>query len=448
MDEHFYPDILERAGRQPREFGTVHLHVEPVLRAAEGTQATARIWLQGAFEPMTPAATLRVIDAETREELLCVPLPAMERGRVLRWTLPLTLAASARALLFQPEAPVPEHAQRVRPPWRLFDTLEMTSEARLAASPSADLVRLGSTIAFGSLATQVLLGPRQPHLVEELRLKRHAAHALPDGFVAEIIEGAPPSVEAPVSEVVWEPGQKFDPTRWQETSSPGSRQVRCECGATVPRDAEFCPQCLGSLAGAVPAESVVEAPMAFAPVAFEPAPPATPEEDLGPRCPRHPQVEETRTCPRCGAFYCALCLPDALEAERTVCPACVERDTEKDPVQLRRALMRDMAKLHGGLTAFMLVTVLISVVSNLGDAKQMLDVGIGGAIIVLVYGGLSGLLALVRRPILGWGLFVIDALFGMLMLSSRDFIDGTAILAVAAISFLQLLRAGSLAKSG
>ncbi|MBJ6764170.1 hypothetical protein JGU66_25630 [Myxococcaceae bacterium JPH2] len=448
MDEGFYPDILERAGRQPREFGTVHLHVEPVIRAAAGTQATARIWLQGAFEPMTPASTLRVLDAETRQELLRVPLPALERGRVLRWTLPLHLAASTRALLFQPEAPLPEHARRVRPPWRLFDTLEMTSESKLDALPSVDLARVGTTLAFGRLATHALLGPAQPSLAEELRLKRHAAHALPDGFVAEIIEGAPPSADSPGSEVIWEPGQKFDPTRWQETSSPGSRQVQCACGATAPRDAEFCPKCLGSLEGAVPTESAVVAPVEPAQLASEPTPPPAIDEDLGPRCPRHPQEEETRTCPRCGAFYCAQCLPDSLEAERTLCPACVERDTVKDPVELRRTLMRDMAKVHGGLTTFLTITVAFSVLANLGQANQMLNVGLGGILILLVYSGLSGLLALVRSPILGWGIFVIDALFGLLLLFAGDFIDGSAILLVAAISFLQLLRARSLAKPG
>lgn len=49
MDESLLPDILDQVGRQPREFGTVQLHVDPVVRSPEGTRATASIWLQGAF---------------------------------------------------------------------------------------------------------------------------------------------------------------------------------------------------------------------------------------------------------------------------------------------------------------------------------------------------------------------------------------------------------------
>src|SRR5688572_28930985 len=106
MDDSLLPDSLDQVGRQPRDFGAVQLHVDPVVRAGEGPRATASIWLQGAFTPMAPDASLRVLDAVTRREVLRTPLPSLERGQVLRWTLPLSLDAEVRELLFQPVAPV------------------------------------------------------------------------------------------------------------------------------------------------------------------------------------------------------------------------------------------------------------------------------------------------------------------------------------------------------
>jgi hypothetical protein len=38
-----------------------------------------------------------------------------------------------RELLFHPDAPVPDGATRVRPPWRLFDTLELVKVTRVSS---------------------------------------------------------------------------------------------------------------------------------------------------------------------------------------------------------------------------------------------------------------------------------------------------------------------------
>jgi len=47
----YYADVLDYTGRTPREFGAIHLHVEPVTRGPLG-DAVAVLWLQSAFEPL------------------------------------------------------------------------------------------------------------------------------------------------------------------------------------------------------------------------------------------------------------------------------------------------------------------------------------------------------------------------------------------------------------
>ncbi|WP_163999346.1 hypothetical protein [Pyxidicoccus caerfyrddinensis] len=454
MDESLLPDILDQVGRQPREFGTVQLHVDPVVRSPEGTRATASIWLQGAFTPMAPDASLRVLDAETRRELMRAPLPSLERGQVLRWSLPLSLDVEVRELLFQPVAPVPEGAVRVRPPWRLFDTLELVKETR--AVGNTDLLAAGAAVslAMGRLPVGALLRASSASVQEEIRTKQHAARAMPDGFVVEVTAGpaSEAPTEAPAAITVWEPGQPFDAAPWRESSSAlregDSRRVQCTCGKVSPRGTEFCPSCLASLAGvAVAVEAVASLPpdggAVGGPEAGRVA--AAQSADTGPRCPRHPQVEETRTCPRCGGFYCDGCLPEALESERTHCPDCLDRDKVMDPVRLRRALMRDMALVHCGVAVVLVVVGVLGALSAPSD-KELYFLA-GGACFAAVFLGFAGLLTLTRNTAVGWGVFALDVLLGGAFLFLGGILDGGAMLIAAGISCMQLVRARGLSQA-
>ncbi|MBZ4416396.1 hypothetical protein [Myxococcus sp. RHSTA-1-4] len=455
MDESFLPDILDQVGRQPREFGTVQLHVDPVVRAPEGTRATASIWLQGAFSPMAPGASLRLLDAETRREVLHVPLPSLERGQVLRWTLPLSLDADVRELLFQPVAPVPEGAARVRPPWRLFDTLELVKETRVVGN--TDFITAGAAVslAMGRLPVGALLRASSASVQEQIRTRQHAARAMPEGFVVEVTSGPAPQApsEGPAAVTVWEPGQPFDAAPWRDSLSAlhegDSRRVRCECGTVAPRGTEFCPSCLASLTGAAAAVEAVASPPSDASITSGAAAghaDAVPSADSGPRCPRHPQVEETRTCPRCGGFYCDGCLPESLESERTHCPACLERDRVMDPVRLRRTLVRDMALVHCGVTAALVITGLLGAMAAPAD-KELYALA-GGACFAAVYIGLAGLLAFTRSTVVGWCVLALDALIGCAFLFLGGILDGGVVLIAAVISCLQLSKARGLSRVG
>ncbi len=46
-----FPDVLDHLSKTPRELGAIHIHVEPVVRAPDGS-AVATIWLQAALLPL------------------------------------------------------------------------------------------------------------------------------------------------------------------------------------------------------------------------------------------------------------------------------------------------------------------------------------------------------------------------------------------------------------
>ncbi|WP_164016238.1 hypothetical protein [Pyxidicoccus trucidator] len=250
-----------------------------------------------------------------------------------------------------------------------------------------------------------------------------------------------------------QPGiQPFDATSWRETPSAlhegDSRRARCACGTVAPREAEFCPSCLASLAGAsVAVKSAAALPSDAAPGGVLGAvhPDGAPSVDAGPRCPRHVQVEETRTCPRCGGFYCDACLPEALEAERTHCPACLQRERDVDPVRLRRTLVRDMAWVHGAVAGGLVVTGLLGSMS--ASSGTQLNALVGGACFAAIYLGLAGLLALTRNTVVGWFVFAFDVLIGGAAFVLGGYLDGGAILVAAVISCMQLIKANGLSRA-
>jgi hypothetical protein len=156
-------------------------------------------------------------------------------------------------------------------------------------------------------------------------------------------------------------------------------------------------------------------------------------------------VEETRTCPRCGGFYCDGCLPEALESERTHCPDCLERDNVTDPVRLRRTLMRDMALVHCGVAVALVVIGVLGAMSAPSDKE--LYVLAGGTCFAAVFLGFAGLLTLTRNTAVGWGVFALDVVLGGAFLFLGGILDGSAVLIAAVISCLQLVRARGLSRA-
>ncbi|MCP3166305.1 hypothetical protein [Myxococcus qinghaiensis] len=442
MDESLHPDILDALGRQPREFGAVQLHVEPILQPPGGTEARAVIWLQAAFAPLPPSMSLRVVDAVTRREVRRGGLPSLEGGRVLRWVLPLTLDADMKELLFLIEAPVPEDAMRVRPPWRLFDTLEQVEVQPVARPLSSTLLRAGVFASTGvglpalavALAPSMGLGPAEPGT------RRHVARAMPEGFIAAVTPGVFTKDAEPGSTLIWEPGQDLDTARWAEATdaTENAARVRCTCGAVAPRDAEFCPRCLASLAGATRESSppVFEALSA----GMDPTPTEAPTEATTARCPRHPRVEEVQSCPRCGGFFCEACLPETLASERTHCADCLDR--EREPAVLRRALLRDLIITQCGVAA---LVVVMGTLSTMASPKGEPFYPIMGTLcLASPVLGLAGLAMLTRSAIPGWIAVPIDLLFGVAIFLLGGYLIGALILLCAVISCFQLFKLHSL----
>lgn len=341
----YLPDILQAAGRSPRELGAVHVHAEPVVRGPGG-EAVAVVWLQAAFVTVPEGSRLDVIDVDTQEVVASTALPSLDNGRAVRWTLPLQVRPEASALLFRPEAPVAENTERVRAPWKLFDTVEQVKESELqGASAPPGLSRLvargvGLAVAgpLGALAASAIVGNDSASLggSSGIKLKVHSARELPPGFIAPVLAAeTSPSAQADVL-TVWEMGQEVDTERLRAMPRAGAQEApRCsQCGAVTPPRAEFCPECLSALAPpSVPVQAEplpTEAPPAEARVMPEGATP----------CPLHAGHPIVGTCTRCGAFYCDECREQVARLNEGLCPACDARSEHKDPVAAANALHR------------------------------------------------------------------------------------------------------------
>ncbi|WIG98737.1 hypothetical protein [Myxococcus sp. SDU36] len=267
MDD-FYADVLDHVGRTPREFGSVHLHAEPVSRDPLG-QATAVVWLQAAFEPLaaTPS-TVRVMGRQkqgpAQRMLGQFPLPPLAGGRVVRWRLPLELPPEFDEVHFQVESHLHPDAGRVRPAWKLFDTLEIPKESDMKAvsgevSMGVDLGEslFNSMLSGGlSLSTYVAIGPQASP--GSMAVKRHAAATLPTAFIAAVVDGPVEPLSDLHCELVWEPGMALptasaapswgtEPTPARAPRALNPFRTCYTCGFEGPRAAyeraTICPQC-------------------------------------------------------------------------------------------------------------------------------------------------------------------------------------------------------------
>ncbi|MFY1825762.1 hypothetical protein ACN47A_07605 [Myxococcus fulvus] len=213
--------------------------------------------------------------------------------------------------------------------------------------------------------------------------------------------------------------------------------MRCSCGALAPRDAEYCPGCLGSLGQAVLVSASVPEPFL--------APTPQPVEAVvvleGPRCPRHPEVAGAQPCPRCGSFFCEACLPDSLAVERTHCADCLARDTA--PEAVRRALFRDMTRVQVGVIAILVLEALLSTLIELGG--QPVVMLLGSLCLMSPIVALTLLFARSRSATVGWVLCAINLGMGLLQLfGGGSALVGAAILLAGVLTGFQLFKLRSL----
>lgn len=244
MIDELLRDILDEVGRAPRELCGVHLHAEPVRRSGSGA-ARAVLWLQAAVDPLHPS-TLSVDYPGRGAQVAALPIPRLDEGRVIRWTLPLQLTARTPELLFRIDGRVDPEASRIRPAWKLSDTIEMVREEQVSTGDEGVGLGLGAVDMPFSRSIGGFVGGEYT-VSETFRLKRHAARQLPDGFVAEVIDDAGDCATDAGVELVWDRRMtSFDPGPWRTKPANGSERM-CACGAIIRRGAEFCHCCLAAV---------------------------------------------------------------------------------------------------------------------------------------------------------------------------------------------------------
>ncbi|OJT18344.1 hypothetical protein BO221_40360 [Archangium sp. Cb G35] len=264
-----YADVLDHLGRTPREFGAIHLHVEPITRGPLG-EAVAVLWLQSAFEPLASSGqSLLVMGGQkqgpAQRMLGQYPLPSLDGGRVVRWRLPLSLPPEFDEIHFHVSAKPHPKAERVRPAWKLFDTLEIPKESEMktvSTSPEFGVDVAGSvmdTLLSGGLSLSFQVGSgssRAPDPMKVMAGKRHAAAPTPTFFTAAVVEGTVEVLSEPQLKTVWTPGMPLPETtvaaHWQPpmpTQAPprGAWRTCYACGFEG-RSADYerttlCPQC-------------------------------------------------------------------------------------------------------------------------------------------------------------------------------------------------------------
>ena len=253
------PDILDHLGMTPREFGSVHIHFERV-RVVDVGRVIARLLLQAAFSP--PAADCGVTFYATSEtgersavENLRLAIPA--DGSVLAFNRPLRVPAGARSLAIEVDAgPPPPGAERVRPAWKLQDTIEVPKLSEMSPAYSDVDVNLGASL----LATAALGGAGVALFYSggisvpgNNGVTVHKARVLP-ALSCPISHEVVAPVAGQSVEILWRPGQELPPppaapppTATLKPPSPAKMRRCHSCGfegsAAEYERARACPSC-------------------------------------------------------------------------------------------------------------------------------------------------------------------------------------------------------------
>ncbi|HEY3450129.1 MAG TPA: hypothetical protein VGK67_27495 [Myxococcales bacterium] len=252
------PDVLDNLGFVPRELGSVHLHVEPVLVVEAERRAYVTALLQPAFEgrltgKLVPTALTATGDRAVAADL-AIPIPALDR-QVLRWRFSFPLLVVPEEILFRLEAPIPKDAERIRTAWKLVGTFEQPKEVRRASGALLSSgARLRLSLAHDSHADfSVHRIPDDPESARDIQ--EHPAPESIDGFVAQILLAPSAQNFRDGVEVLWKPGMDLPaPPRPKPIAAPSpslrparSRRPCPSCGHDVDiAEAEHdlqCPAC-------------------------------------------------------------------------------------------------------------------------------------------------------------------------------------------------------------
>jgi hypothetical protein len=254
----FLPDVLDLLGKTPREFGALHAHFESVT-TIDGPRVVARVLFQAAFDPLPTGAQIAFHAASAEgakgEQLGCFDVPELAQ-RAIRVSYPLRLPSGSTHVVAFFNAPPPAgRAERVRPAWKLTDTLEIPklSEMEPVFQGQGGLnvgATLIGTALMGGTGVFISFG-RTATIAANTKSTLHKARELPP-FLLQAVSGelsAP--LEAKLEETLWRPGEPL-PAAPVVVYTPvaakaGAVRVCRSCGFEGPaaeyERARSCPSC-------------------------------------------------------------------------------------------------------------------------------------------------------------------------------------------------------------
>jgi hypothetical protein len=206
MDE--LPDVLDHLGKTPREFGAIHAHFEEVV-VDPGGRAEAVLLFQLAFAPMRAGAKVSFwapMPGEIDRAVGQFPVPELGDGRAVRVRFPLEVGAGATTVLARFECTPEPKAERVRPAWKLFDTIEIPKESEMKAADSAAEIHWGESLFHSVLTGAPTISFSVNTASAATRTVVHKAPAGPIGLSAQCREGIVQATEV-VIETLWRPGE-------------------------------------------------------------------------------------------------------------------------------------------------------------------------------------------------------------------------------------------------
>lgn len=212
----FLPDILDHLGKTPREFGALHAHFESVT-TVDGTRVIARVLYQAAFDPLPVGAQVAFHAASDEgaqgEQLGCYDIPSLADRSAVRVAYPLRVPGGATHVVAFIHSPPPTtKAERVRPAWKLHDTIEIPKESDLQRVQSRSLgldlgVTLLGTALMGGTGLVIAFNLSSSSPAGSTRTTVHQARELPPGLVRVISSEVTAPIDSPREETLWRQGQ-------------------------------------------------------------------------------------------------------------------------------------------------------------------------------------------------------------------------------------------------
>ncbi|MFT3838142.1 MAG: hypothetical protein QM723_14265 [Myxococcaceae bacterium] len=261
-----FPDVLDHLGKTPREFGSVQVHLEPLI-VDDGWGWTA-VWFQAAYAP-ADSASFEVVNAADPSAVLVAAqqVPELSDGRVWRGYLRFKVPDEVTQIALRVKSALLPRAERCRQAWKLFDTLEIPKESDLRGASGGPSINIGTTVAASLLAAPLGFavisfntggGDSGPSLAQQTRVSVHKARELPDFVLSDVVRDRPAPPPGQGFTVYWRPGEPMPeplpmvlpprPAAAPAATKPKTGRRECgKCGFSGKREDfgsdKYCPDC-------------------------------------------------------------------------------------------------------------------------------------------------------------------------------------------------------------